>query len=219
MRTIKVVYPDGRRAWVGECPAEYLLVFGEALSELFQLQSQIGDPLLAFSDPAVVALAKFISSCLPILPFRREYFCIEPFLSPLDTVTLSAIFYGEDCQIAKLHTPGDPVSELEKDEYTPENMPVQSSGNAIADLLARLACIDNSTANAQQLMRTYDMGTLNALVQQIGELKRDPKERFEEYKKKRLEDTIAYAQEHDMELYTKIIGLNTGEMNGNPNQG
>ena len=111
------------------------------------------------------------------------------------------------------------MPELDKDEYTPENMPVQSSGNAIADLLARLACIDNSTANAQQLMRTYDMGTLNALVQQIGELKRDPKERFEEYKKKRLEDTIAYAQEHDMELYTKIIGLNTGEMNGNPNQG
>jgi hypothetical protein len=219
MRCLKVIYPDGQRVWVGECPAEYLLVFGEALSELFQLQAEIGDPVVAFNDPAVVGLIKFVSSVLPVLPFRREAFSIDPFLSPLDIGMLSEFFYGADCRVAQLHAPTEEATPpLDQNDYTVENMPIMPSGNAIADLLARLSRIDNSTANAQKLMQTYDMGTLNALVQQVGELQRDPKERFEEYKKKRLEATVAYAQEHDMELYSRIMGLNIGETNGSADQ-
>ena len=220
MRCLKVVYPDGQRAWIGECPAEYLLVFGEALDELFQLQADIGDPFVAFADPAIISLAKFVASVLPVLPFRREAFSIDPFLSPLDVGTLSDFFYGTDCRIAQLHAPTEDYRPpLDQDEYTADNMPIESSGNSIADLLARLSRIDNSTANARALMQTFDMGTLNALVQQVGELQRDPKERFEEYKKKRLEATVKYAQENDPELYSKIVGLNMGETNGNTNQG
>lgn len=221
MRCLKVVYPDGRRAWIGECPAEYLLVFGEALSELFQLQQEIGDPVVACRDPAIIELMKFVSSVLPVLPFRREAFSIDPFLTPnLDIASLLDLFYGGDCRIAQLHAPTkESTPPLDPDEYTPETMPIEPSGNEIADLLARLSRIDNSTANAQQLMRTYDMGTLNALVQQVGELSRDPKERFEEYKKKRLEATLTYAQENDMELYSRIMGLNTGDTNDETNQG
>jgi hypothetical protein len=175
--------------------------------------------MVAFRDPAVVSLMKFVSSVLPVLPFRREAFSIDPFLNPLDIGTLSEFFYGADCRIAELHAPtSEAVAPLDQDDYTVDNMPIEPSGNAIADLLARLSRIDNSTANAQKLMATYDMGTLNALVQQVGELQRDPKERFEEYKKKRLEATVTYAQEHDMELYSRIMGLNSGETNGSTDQ-
>lgn len=219
MRCLKVIYPDGQRVWVGECPAEYLLVFGEALTELFEMQADIGDPMVAFNDPAVISLVKFVASMLPVLPFRREAFSIDPFLSPLAVGWLSDFFYGSDCRIAHLNAPSEDATEpLDQNDYTAENMPIAPSGNAIADLLSRLSRIDNSTANAQALIRTYDISTLNALVQQVCELQRDPKERFEEYKKKRLDATLAYAQEYDMELYGKIMGLGQGETNGSIDQ-
>lgn len=208
MRSLKVILPDNSRIWIGECPAEYLVVFGEAMSELFALQSTHGDPMLAFNDPAVRSLIRFVASFLPILPFRREVFCVDSFLDPLDIPNLSTYFYGVDCRIAQLHAPPETSTPpLTQDEYTVENMPIQGSGNATADLLSRLSLIDNSTANAMQLIRTYDMGTLNALIQQVGELKRDPRERFEEYKAKRLDATIKDAKENDFARYAELIGL------------
>lgn len=211
MRTLKVVYPDGSRQWVGECPAAHFPIFAEAFAELLELQAIAKDPFIAFNDGAIASLLRFLSTFLPILPHRRGAFCVDPFLTPLDIPSLTALFYGEDCQILKLHEQPDAPPPLDQDEYTPENMPIPSSGNPTADLLARLSQIDNSTANAQKLMETYDRATLHALFEQVNELRRDPKDRFEEYKQKRLDATIKHAQEHDLELYAKIVGLDRSD--------
>jgi hypothetical protein len=209
MRSLKIIYPDETRVWIGECPADYWPVFEQALNELFALQQEHGDPMLAFNDKAVIGLVRFIASFLPVLPFRREYFNVEPFLTPLDIPMLTAHFYGVGGHIGALHAPDEEESEeqLTEDEYTAENMPIKGSGNLTADLLARLSQTDNSNANAMALIRTYDMRTLNAFVQQVGELRRDPKERFLEYQGKRFQGIIDDAKINNPMLYAEIYGL------------
>lgn len=213
MRSLKVIYPDKTRVWLGETAAANVLVLAEMLDDLFELQSAYGDPHIALCAPEVQGLMRQIARLLPVLPLRQESFSIEPFLTPLDVMSLTNYFWGKDCAIAQLHAPELAKVDAVVEEYTAETLPIPSSGNPIADILARLSMVDNNTANAMTLMETFDLGTLNALLAQVGELKRDRKERFEEYKEKRLVATINYAREHDVELYTRFIGLGGPDAN------
>jgi hypothetical protein len=212
---LKVIYPNGAMVWIGQCPAECTDLFGVVLNELFLLQHEHGDPMLAFNDSAVVSLVRYVASFLPILPWREKTFDVKPFLVPLNIPALSQYFYGVDCAIAQMHL-GAPEPEQKSDEEFEEDYAaVPSSGNAIADLLARLTLVDENSGNAIQLMRRYDRGTLQAYLNQIYELKRDPKERFEEYKGKKFQKFVDNAEENNPMLYAELYGI--GDNNG-PNQ-
>jgi hypothetical protein len=208
---LKVIYPDGTRAWIGQCPAEYMGVFEIAINELFMLQHEYGDPVMAFNDATVIAMVRYVASFLPILPWRETTFGVEPFLKPLNVPALTELFYGVDCAIAQMHIEEIPPENPDAEEEDPTKIPIPSSGDAIADLLAQLSLVDNNV-NAMQLISRYDRGTLQAYVQQIYELKRDPKERFEEHKGKLLQKFIDEAEENDPMLYAELYGL--GENNG-----
>jgi hypothetical protein len=207
---LKVIYPNGSMLWIGQCPAEHTGLFGVVLNELFLLQHEHGDPMLAFNDAAVIAMVRYVASFLPVLPWREKTFDVEPFLTPLNVPILAQYFYGVDCAIAQMHLE---APEPESDEEIEEDYSaVPLSGNAIADLLARLTLVDENSGNAIQLMRCYDRGTLQAYLNQIYELKRDPKERFEEYKGKLLQKFVDNAEENDPMLYAELYGI--GENNG-----
>jgi hypothetical protein len=204
---LKVIYPNGAMVWIGQCPAECTDLFGVVLNELFLLQHEHGDPMLAFNDAAVVSLVRYVASFLPILPWREKTFDVEPFLVPLNVPALSQYFYGVDCAVAQMHL-GDPEPEQESDEEIEEDYSaVPSSGNAIADLLARLTLVDENSGNAMQLIRRYDQATLQAYLNQIYESRRDPKERFEEYKGKLLQKFVDDAEENNPMLYAELYGI------------
>lgn len=90
------------------------------------------------------------------------------------------------CQVLLLHTftPLPPVRNIPKleDEITTENVPLQSSGDADADLLASLVCLtDGDVLSAQLIYDNWDAERIDRFLFAYGERKRDPEERKADY--------------------------------------
>ncbi len=182
-------------------------MFEIALNELFLLEQGYGDPMMAFNDATIIAMVRYVASFLPVLPWREKTFDVEPFLKPLSIPALAEYFYGVDCAIAQMYVEAPTPKIDDGVEEDPANIAIPSSGNAIADLLARLSLVDNNSGNAMAMMGRYDRETLQAYLEQIYEHKRDPKERFEEYKGKLLQKFIDNAEENDPMLYAQLYGI------------
>lgn len=89
------------------------------------------------------------------------------------------------------------------ESLTPDDIPIPSSGLDDADTLASLIAIDDSIGGAIQLWESLDAQMISCLIFHLNELRRDPKDRLNEYLNDYLE---RWKQENQQTYHDAIFG-------------
>lgn len=118
-------------------------------------------------------LVQAIANLLPRRDIQGKGFSIEG----LSDEQIMGLFYGEDCEFIKAHTP-----KLEPQQSKIGMAPIPSTGNATSDLLAQLTRqFDGRITEAYFLAEKFSFNALDAFQRTYAEVCRDPDERNREY--------------------------------------
>lgn len=192
MRLLEIPLKNGDYAVVRPCPRADLPVLEWLLSKLHE-QWRSGKALT--SETCEQTLDKLL------LHLPREDDLASLTADQISEVDLGRLFLAKmddqghqlPCDLLTLHQyepckPSKTSPKLE-DEMTEDNIPIPSSGDPTADLLAVLTqlCQGNALA-AQHLLDTHDAETLDKLVFSYNERQRDPQERLADYRAKVFEE-------------------------------
>lgn len=133
----------------------------------------------------------------------------------LENATLELLFVGEvkddkllPSRLMKLHEATTiitkkTVPKKPGESLTPADVPVPSSGLESADILATLISIDDSVTGAFELYRNLDAEQISAVISHLNELRKDPKERLNEYLNQQFE---AWKNENKQTYHQAIFG-------------
>jgi hypothetical protein len=148
-----------------ECPASNRWLLTLYLGCLNQRFEQFQEGKDCFSLPwAQDLINEILRLCQPTRPLTYDDISHDP-----DVIT--ELFIGDDSMILDLHKP-TPI-EQDSTEGSPlvtiNNVPIESSGDPMADLMARLVCADSTVSGAISLADRYGMNFLQKFVQQVFE--------------------------------------------------
>lgn len=128
---------------------------------------------IAVSNPRAKILVQAIANLLPRRDIQGKGFSIEG----LSDEQITALFYGENCEFIKEHTP-----KLEPQQSKIGMAPIPSTGNATSDLLAQLTRqFEGRITEAYFLAERFSFNALDAFQRTYAEVCRDPDERNREY--------------------------------------
>ncbi|KYC42097.1 hypothetical protein WA1_19040 [Scytonema hofmannii PCC 7110] len=124
-----------------------------------------------------------------------------------ESLFLGQIVAGEikPCEVLELHsfTVKTKPPKKEGEPLTPADISIESSGLPDADIFASLINLDESIEGAWRIWSTFDAQTINAIIGQLNELRRDPQERLTEYLNQRFEEW----KRENQQTYLQALGI------------
>lgn len=162
------------------------------LQEKWQQQEQAdGIPLV---EDIVRQAAERLSVMLPRLDKPGTFgFDVRSLpQSEFESLFLAQVINGKiyPCKLIELHSFKTEAKKPKKEgeELTPADIPIPSSGIPDADLFASLIGIDETIEGAWRLWTQFDSEFINGAIAHLSELRRDPKERMNEYLKRSFDE-------------------------------
>ena len=188
---LTLTYKDGDFALLKPCARadigvlEYLL---NALREEWMTRGEVADGYDTLSLRALTIIAKIID-LMPrvdaLEPVEVEKIAENELVKAFITVIDDSANFKPSHAVA-LHS-FEPLKSTKKivpieEEVTVDNVPIPSSGDQDADLLASLMCVTQGDAMSAQLMyESWDAERLDRFIFAFNERQRDPEERKAEY--------------------------------------
>jgi hypothetical protein len=194
---------DGKVDWLGKCVAADAIAFSLLRNHLLKLQSDYEDPYSGLGNPAIRWAIEQMYDRLPSLLGKK---LLEASALWKHEDLVLDLFWGADAAALQESSrpPAVATSQAPDDDFALEE---PTSGDAFADLFAKLILVDNTIDGAQKLLNSYSLDTLVCLTQQISELRKPEKDRLDEAKAKYFNETIESARKTDHALYHQILGL------------
>ena len=170
MKYFQLLYPNNTIAIIAPCVASEQ----EKVRELLNLiQSR------PVTDPYAMDLMAKLAAMLPRCDVPQKGFKLYCTVNKKRVVllreTLEAIFYGNDCLIAQIHT-------LKQHNDKPsDKLPLKLSNNMVANLVSQLVVMSHSTGcNATDLIHQYSLSDLDDIIRDFSERVRPYEDRVEE---------------------------------------
>jgi len=154
-------------------------------------------------------LIERIANLLPRIDIQGTGISVDS----LSVESLEGLFIGEVkndellpsrlMKLQEFRIPSKKKIKKDGEPLTPEDVPINSSGLEFADTLATLISVDDGVLGALRMCEELDAHTINATIFYLNELRRDPKDRLNEYLNEQFEE---WKRENQQAYQSAIFG-------------